>query len=299
MTMLPTIGVIGLGTMGKPMAENLVDAGYSVIAHNRSPEPVEAIRDYGAQTASSPEELAERGDVIILCLPDSGAVETVALGEAGLVDGVHSGTVIIDTSTISPVVTERVATKFSSKGAAMLDAPVSGGEEGASNGTLSIMVGGDEDVFEACRSIFEELGSTVTYCGEVGSGQVTKACNQIIVSVTMQGVCEALVFASKAGADLDAVLSAISDGTASCWVLNNRAQDMIQSAFEPGFLTEYQYKDLSLAAEAGDAYNSPMPATKSAQELFKAAVGMGYGKEANTAVIKVFEHHGGTTLREN
>jgi 3-hydroxyisobutyrate dehydrogenase-like beta-hydroxyacid dehydrogenase len=179
----------------------------------------------------------------------------------------------------------------------MLDAPVSGGEEGARSGTLSVMVGGDRAVFEETREVFDVLGTTITYCGESGAGQVTKACNQVIVSVTMQGVCEALVFAEKAGADLEAVLSAIRDGTAACWVLDHRASDMLEGDFEPGFFAAYQYKDLRMATHGGDAYDSPMPATKTTQELFKSAVAMGYGREANTALIKVLEALAGTTAR--
>ncbi|WP_247730154.1 NAD(P)-dependent oxidoreductase [Halovivax limisalsi] len=297
--MPPTIGVVGLGNMGKPMAENLVDAGYDVVVHNRSPEPVEAVEAYGATAAASPRAVADRSDVVVTCLPDSDALEAVALGESGLVDGFDSGTVLVDTSTISPVASRRVASALEEVGAAMLDAPVSGGTEGAAAGTLSIMVGGDEAVFETCRPILETLGETITYCGGPGSGQVTKVCNQIIVSVTMQGICEALVFAATADADLEAVLGAVRDGTASCWMLDNRAADMIAGEFDPGFFAEYQYKDLCLATDAGDAYEAPMPATKTAQEHFKAAVAMGYGREANTAVVKVLEELAGVTLRDS
>jgi 2-hydroxy-3-oxopropionate reductase len=292
-----TIGVIGLGTMCKPMAENLLEAGYPLVVHSRSRPPVDDLADRGAAAASTPRAVAERADVVVTCLPDSEAVETVALGDDGLVEGVGAGSVVVDTSTISPATTDRVAAALDDAGAAMLDAPVSGGEEGATSGTLSIMVGGDRAVFEETRAVFDVLGTTITYCGESGAGQVTKACNQIVVSVTMQGVCEALVFAEKAGADLEAVLSAIRDGTAACWVLDHRARDMLEGDFEPGFFAAYQYKDLRMATHGGDAYDSPMPATKTTQELFKSAVAMGYGREANTALIKVLEELAGTTAR--
>jgi 3-hydroxyisobutyrate dehydrogenase-like beta-hydroxyacid dehydrogenase len=285
--------------MGKPMAENLVDAGYDVIVHNRSMDPVEAMTDYGAVAAPSPRVVAERSEVVVTCLPNSETFETVALGESGLVHGCDSGTVLLDTSTISPVTSRRVAKAMDEIGAAMLDAPVSGGNEGAAAGTLSIMVGGDEAVFETCLPVLETLGETITYCGGPGSGQVAKACNQIIVSVTMQGICEALVFAATADADPEVILSAVRDGTASCWMLDNRAADMLEGEFEPGFFAEYQYKDLCLATDAGDTYEAPMPATKTAQEHFKAAVAMGYGREANTAVVKVLEELAGISLRED
>jgi 3-hydroxyisobutyrate dehydrogenase-like beta-hydroxyacid dehydrogenase len=297
--MQPTVGVVGLGTMGEPMAENLLDAGYELAVHNRSPEPVESLVESGADAAPSPAAVAEQVDVVVLSLPDTDAVESVVHGEAGLLEGADPGTVVVDTSTISPVASERLAESLETRDVAMLDAPVSGGAEGAAAGTLSIMVGGDESAFEACRDLLGTIGTTLTYCGGPGAGQVTKACNQMVVSVTMQGVCEALVFAAAAGTDPAAVLAAIRDGTAGCWVLENRAEGMLRGDFEPGFFAEYQYKDLRIATEAGDEYNSPMPATKTAAELFKAAVGMGYGREANTAVIKVLEELAGTEARSD
>jgi 2-hydroxy-3-oxopropionate reductase len=290
-----TLGFVGLGIMGLPMAKNLLDAGYTVVGHNRSKEPVEKLVAYGGEAADSATDAAERSDVVITCLPDSEVVETVVREE--IMDGLSDGTTLIDTSTISPTVTEALAADLAEMGVDMLDAPISGGEEGAIEGTLSIMVGGDEDVLEAHRDLFEVMGETVTHTGPNGAGQTTKACNQIVVSAQMVAVSEALVFAQKAGADLEAVVEAISGGAAACWALDNRAPRMIEGNFEPGFFAGYQYKDLRIATDAGEAYGAPMPQTELAHELYKAMEQNGMERDDNSGVMQVIEMLAGTEAR--
>ncbi len=283
------IGFIGLGIMGGPMASNLVEAGYEVIGYNRSDEPIRELMDDGGQAGESASDVADRSDVIILCLPDSAVVESVMHGADGVINGLAGGETVIDMSTISPTVTESLADELGEHGVAMLDAPISGGEEGAINGSLSIMIGGDEAVLDEHRSIFEVLGETIVHCGSNGAGQVTKACNQIICAVTYEAVSEALMLAQKAGADLEAVVEATSSGAAGCWALDNRAPRMIEGVFEPGFFAEYQYKDLRIATEAGEAFGAPMPATELAHEMYKSMVENGMGRDDNSGVLQVLE----------
>lgn len=296
-----TIGFVGLGIMGLPMAKNLVDAGYSVVGYNRSDEPAEELAEYGGDRGESPADVAERTDVVLLCLPDSPDVQNVVLGEGEesnpVIDGVSEGTTVVDHSTISPTVAETVAERLADAGATLLDAPISGGEEGAIEGTLSIMVGGDEDTLQEQMDVLEVLGETITHCGPSGAGQTTKACNQIVVAAQMVGVSEALVFAHNAGADLEAVVEAISGGAAGCWTLDNRAPDMIQGEFDPGFFAEYQYKDLRIATDAGEAFGSPMPQTALANELYKTMVQNGMGRDDNSGVMQVLEMMAGEEAR--
>jgi 2-hydroxy-3-oxopropionate reductase len=296
-----TVGFIGLGIMGLPMAKNLVDAGYSVVGHNRSAEPTRELVDYGGEDGGSPAGVAERSDVVLMCLPDSPDVENVVLGEGEetdpVIDGVSEGMTLVDHSTISPTVAESVAERLADEGVTMLDAPISGGESGAIEGTLSIMVGGDEAALDEQRDVLEVMGETVTHCGPSGAGQTTKACNQIVVAAQMVGVSEALVFADNAGADLEAVVDAISGGAAGCWTLDNRAPDMIHGDFDPGFFAEYQYKDLRIATDAGEAFGSPMPQTALAHELYKTMVQNGMGRDDNSGVMQVLEMLSGGEAR--
>ena len=293
----PTIGFVGLGIMGGPMARNLVDAGYDVVGYNRSDEPVEELVAHGGEGAETAAEAAERADVVITCLPDSAVVTEVMHADDGIVAGLSGGETVIDTSTISPTVTEELAAELDELGVSMLDAPISGGEEGAIAGTLSIMVGGDAAVLAENRPILEVMGATVTHCGDNGAGQVTKACNQIVVASAMVGVSEALLFAKKAGADLEAVVEAISGGAAGCWTLDNRAPRMIEGNFEPGFFAAYQYKDLRIATGAGEAFGAPMPLTSLAHELYKSMEETGRGRDDNSGVLQVLEDMAGAEAR--
>ncbi len=292
-----TVGFIGLGIMGLPMAKNLVDAGYPVVGHNRSQEPVDELVEHGGTGADTAAETAETADVVITCLPDSSVLEEVMRKDDGIMAGVSEGMTVIDMSTISPMVTETLAEDLADLGVAMLDAPISGGEVGAIEGTLSIMVGGDEAVLEAHRDLFEVMGETITHCGPNGAGQTTKACNQIVVSAQMVGVSEALVFAEQAGADLEAVVDAISGGAAGCWTLDNRAPSMIRGEFDPGFFASYQYKDLRIATDAGEAFGATMPLTELAHELYKSMEQNGMGKDDNSGVMQVIEMLAGTEAR--
>ncbi|WP_435178547.1 NAD(P)-dependent oxidoreductase [Halorussus sp. AFM4] len=297
-----TIGFVGLGIMGLPMAKNLLDAGYPVVGHNRSDEPVEELVDYGGTDGGSPAGVAEESDVVLLCLPDSPDVERVVLGDENetdpVIDGLSEGMTLIDHSTISPTVTETMAADLEEVGVTMLDAPISGGEQGAIDGTLSIMVGGDEDALDEHRDILEVTGATVTHCGPSGAGQTTKAANQIVVAAQMVGVSEALVFADQAGADLEAVVDAISGGAAGCWTLDNRAPNMIQGVFEPGFFAEYQYKDLRIATDAGEAFGAPMPQTELAHELYKTMLQNDMGRDDNSGVMQVLEMMAGKEVTD-
>lgn len=292
-----TVGFVGLGIMGKPMAENLLNAGYSVVGYNRSPEAIDDLVSKGADRAATPRETGEMADVIITCLSDSEVVESLILGDGGIAEGVSDGDTVIDMSTIKPTVTERITAELDDLGVSMLDAPISGGEEGAIDGTLSIMVGGDESTLAEHRDLFEVMGETITHCGGNGAGQVTKACNQIVVSVTMEAISEALVFAEKAGADLDAVVEAISGGAAGCWALDHRAPSMIRGDFEPGFFASYQYKDLKIATDAGEAYGAPMPATELTHEMYKSMVENGHGQDDNSGILQIVEQMAGAEAR--
>ena len=295
--MSSTIGFIGLGIMGRPMAKNLVDAGYTVVGYNRSDDPVDELVSSGGEGAETAAEVATRTDVVITCLPDSEVVAQVMREEHGIIDGLDGGETVIDMSTISPTVTEELAAELDELGVDMLDAPISGGEEGAIDGTLSIMVGGDADVLAEHRELFEVMGETVTHCGPNGAGQVTKACNQIVVANTIEAVSEALVFAEKAGADLEAVVEAISGGAAGCWTLDNRAPRMIRGNFEPGFFASYQYKDLRIATDAGEAFGAPMPITEVTHELYKSMEENGMGRDDNSGVMQIIELLAGTEAR--
>jgi 2-hydroxy-3-oxopropionate reductase len=293
----PTVGFVGLGIMGLPMAKNLLDAGYPVVGYNRSREPVDELVADGGEGAESAAGAARRSDVVVTCLPDSSVVETVVREDGGIMDGFDGGETLIDCSTISPTVTEELASDLAAMGVDMLDAPISGGEEGAIEGTLSIMIGGDADVLDAHRGLFEAMGGTITHCGPGGSGQVAKACNQIVVANTMEAVSEALVLAGKAGADVEAVVDAISGGAAGCWTLDNRAPSMIRGEFEPGFFASYQYKDLRIATSAGEEFGAPMPITAVTHDMYKTMEETGMGEDDNSGVMQVLEMMAGEEIR--
>src|SRR6266545_8021264 len=239
------LGFIGLGIMGRPMAKHLIDAGHTLTVWNRSQPGIDDVVAAGGVAASSPADVAGKSEVVFTMVGDSPDVEGVALGdERGIIAGALPGLIHIDMSTISPGVTRWIAESYAAKGIEMLDAPVSGGEGGAINATLSIMVGGRADVFERCKPLFEALGKTITYCGPIGAGQTVKLCNQVAVSVTNLALCESLVLAKKAGVSPQIMLDAISGGAASSWQLLNLAPKMIEGDFRPGFKVWHQQKDL-------------------------------------------------------
>lgn len=289
MTQPTTIGFIGLGVMGKPMARNLIKAGYPLVIHNRSREPVEELAAQGAEPAFSPSEVASRSQVTITVLPDSPDVELVALGRGGLIEGVSEGDVYVDMSTIAPPVAVKVAEAMAEKGVRCLDAPVSGGDVGAREGTLSIMVGGDEDVFNEMLPILEVMGKTIVHCGPNGAGQIVKACNQIQVALNLIGMAEALVLGAKAGVDPAIVVKVLSGGLAQSRVMDVRGPRIIRRIFEPGFRSKLHYKDLNIIRETARAYGISLPASALAHELFGAMQAQGWGDLDHSAVMRVIE----------
>jgi 2-hydroxy-3-oxopropionate reductase len=292
-----TIGFIGLGVMGKPMARNLLQVGYALVVHNRSREPVEELAREGARPAHSPAEVARESDVIITCLPDSPDVELVSLGEGGLIEGVSDGDVYVDMSTIAPTVAVEVAEAMAEKGVDCLDAPISGGDVGAQEGTLSIMVGGDAEVFDRVRPILEVLGETIVLCGPNGAGQTVKACNQIQVALNLLGMAEALVLGEKAGVDPAIVVEVLSGGFAQSRVMDVRGPRVIEGIFEPGFRSALHYKDLNIVREAARAYEASLPGSALAHELFSAMQAQGWGDLDHSAVLRVIELLSGAEAR--
>ena len=283
------IGFIGLGLMGTGMSKNLVKAGYPVTVWNRTASKMKPLVEAGAEEAGSPREVAENSDVVVSIVTDSPDVEEVLLGENGAVHGAKEGDVFIDMSTISPIATRDMAERLAEKGVEMLDAPVSGGVIGASNGTLSIMVGGRREVFDECRPILEAMGKTITYIGGVGDGQVCKAVNQILVGTTMLGVAEALVFAKKAGVDVGAVHAAVSGGAAGSWQLTNNGARLIKGDHEPRFKIKDYLKDLGIIAETAKVTEMPLPATSLVHQMFYHCAAEGMMAKGTQAVVVAVE----------
>ncbi len=282
------IGFIGLGIMGTPMATHLLNAGYKVVAYDIVSSRVDALVATGAEAGLSCKDVAERGDIVISMVPDSPDVEKVYLGERGVLEGVGPGRLLVDMSTISPVTTVKVAKAATEKGCRMLDAPVSGGDVGAQNATLSIMVGGEPGAFEQAKPIFELLG-TPTYCGPSGTGQTVKACNQIQVALNFVGMAEALVLGAKAGVDPEIVIKVLSRGYAQTRVMDVRGLRIAKRDFDPGFRSRFHYKDLNIIRETARAFGCCLPASALAHELFSAMQANGWGDLDHSAVIKVIE----------
>jgi 3-hydroxyisobutyrate dehydrogenase len=293
---LKRVGFIGLGVMGKPMAINLLRAGYPLTVWNRTKSKMGELIAMGAYGASSPKEVAERSDVVITMVTDSPDVEDVILGPNGVIHGARPGLIVIDMSTISPKVTRRIADELSKKGVKMLDAPVSGGERGAREATLSIMVGGPREAFEECLPILETLGKKITYMGPTGMGQTAKLCNQVICALNIQAVCEGLMLGAKAGLDLRRLLEAVSAGAASSWMLINLGPKMIERDFKPGFKIRHQQKDLRLALELAAELNLPLPGTALVQQILRIAEAEGLGEEGTQAAIVAMEKIAGRKL---
>ena len=291
------VGFIGLGIMGRPMARHLLRAGYPLTVWNRSRPGIEELVRDGASPGSSPEDVARQSDVLITMVTDSQDVEKVALGPKGIIEGGRPRLIHIDMSTISPTVTRRIASRLAEKGIEMLDAPVSGGDTGAQAGTLSIMVGGKEETFQRCRPIFEVLGRTIVYCGPNGAGQTVKLSNQIVVALNNLAMCEALVFATKAGVDTRRMLEAVGAGAASSWALLNLAPRILARDFRPGFKVAHQQKDLRLALETAEEQAIPLPGTSLVHQLFAAVEAEGLGAEGTQALVKALEKLAGAEVR--
>ena len=289
--MADAVGFIGLGIMGRPMAENLIEAGHELVAYNRTREKAEDLD--GATVAETPREVAERSDIIITMLPDSPQVEEVLAGEDGVLEGVKEGALIVDMSTISPVVTEELAGEAEERGASMLDAPVSGGDVGAIDGTLSIMVGGSEEDFGRALRLFEVMGKTVTHVGPVGTGQVVKAANQIVVALTIEAVSEALVLGSKAGVSPEKILDVLGGGLAGNKVMEVKREKMLEHSFDPGFRVELHHKDLGIALAAGREYGVNLPVTAVVDQMFETLKMLGRGDQDHSALLTLIEESSG------
>jgi 2-hydroxy-3-oxopropionate reductase len=289
------IGFIGLGIMGRPMAKNVRKAGYPLVVHNRSRAAVDDLVQAGARAATSPREVAAQCDVLITMLPNSPDVDLVALGKDGIIEGARRGLVFVDMSTISPLVSRKVGQALEPKGVRMLDAPVSGGEKGAIEGTLSIMVGGDKALFEQMLPIFQALGKTITHLGALGSGGFTKLANQVIVAVNLTALAEGLTLAAKAGLDRELTIKALSGGLAGSRCLEQKAPNYVQGSYKPGFKVDLHYKDLGLIMEAARALGVPLPATAVVQELFNALRVKGRGQLDHSAVITLLEDLAGVS----
>ncbi len=287
--MAEKVGFIGLGIMGRPMARNLMGAGYELVVYNRSPEKARELAGEGATAVGSPREVAESCSTVITMLPDSPEVREVLAGERGVFEGLGEGSLIVDMSTISPVVTRELAAEARKRGAAMLDAPVSGGEPGAVGGTLSIMVGGEEGDFERARPLLDVLGGTVTHVGEVGAGQTVKACNQVVVALTIEAVSEALVLGSKAGVEPAKILDVLSGGLAGNKVMEAKREHFLGHDFEPGFKVELHHKDLGIALATGREYGVPLPVTAIVDQMLLTMKKHGWGGEDHSALLKVIE----------
>jgi 2-hydroxy-3-oxopropionate reductase len=292
----PIIGFIGLGIMGKPMARNLMKAGYSLVVHNRSRPSVEELAKEGAQTATSPQEAASRSEALITMLPDSPDVEVVYTGEKGVFTGVKPDTLLIDMSSISPVVARKLTAEAEKRGCDMLDAPVSGGEAGAINAALSIMIGGKAAAVERAMPIFEVLGKNIVHVGEAGAGQVAKAANQIVVGITIEAVSEALVLAKKAGVDPAKVRQVLLGGFAQSRVLDAHGQKMLERNFQPGFRIRLHEKDLKIALATGAEYGVPLMVTGLVAQMMTAMRSMGNGELDHSGLVTLIEELAKTHL---
>lgn len=280
------IGFVGLGTMGRPMVRNLLRAGFPLCVFNRTRSVAEDLAGEGAFVAQSPAEVGRSSSIVITCVSDSSDVEMVVLGENGILsDGFTCG-IVVDMSTISPTVAHHIYDEAKRRGASFLDAPVSGGEIGAINGTLSVMVGGESDAFDRCVPMFEAMGKSIVYMGESGSGQATKLCNQVMGVLTILAVSEGIVLGEKFGLDAEKLISVISGGAAGSWMLSNLGPKMVGRDWRPGFKISLQQKDLRLALAAAEELTLPLPGTALAHQLFRCAQALGHDDDGTQAFVE-------------
>ncbi len=292
------VGFVGLGIMGRPMALNLIKAGFPLTGWNRSDnDRLREVIAAGGTRAGSPREVAAASDVIITNVTDSADVEAVILGENGVAGGAQRGAIVIDMSTISPDVTRAIAATLKKQGVEMIDAPVSGGERGAIDGTLSIMAGGDAEVLERVRPVLEAMGKKIVHCGPNGAGQTVKLCNQIAVGLHNLAMSEALVLAAKAGVSPDRMVEAVAAGAGGSWAMSNLAPRVLRRDFAPGFKLGLQQKDLKLALEAGRNSRTPLPGTALVHQLYTALEAEGLGDEGNQALVKAIERLANVEVR--
>jgi len=278
-----------LGIMGLPMAKNLMKAGFEVVVHNRSRKAVDELVALGAKAAKSPKEVAERSDVVITMLPDTPDVEKVLLGEGGIIEGTHKDLIYVDMSTISPKSSVQMARLLGEKGVAMLDAPVSGGQKGAVDGTLSIMVGGEADTFEKCMPVFRAMGKTITLVGPNGAGETVKLCNQVICAMNIISMCEGMRLCKKAGVDVGKMVEVVSGGLGASNILTNLAPKILKGDMAPGFKLKLQQKDIRLAMQMAEELKLPLPASGLAHQIFRIAEAQGLGENGTQALIKAYE----------
>jgi 3-hydroxyisobutyrate dehydrogenase-like beta-hydroxyacid dehydrogenase len=292
------VGVVGLGIMGSGMAHNLLRAGLHVGVQNRTPARAGPLVAAGARQYATPADLAAEADVVLTCVSDTADVEQVLFGPGGVADGAPAGTLVVDASTISPDATRGFAHRLADQGVRFVDAPVSGGAEGARNGTLSVMVGGDPDDVRRARPVLEAIGSTITHVGPVGSGQTCKLVNQVLVVGTMLAVSEALLLAQAGGLDLPTTIAAVQGGAGGSWMLTNRGPQVARRDWRPGFTVDLQQKDLRLVLEAADLLGVPLVGTATIHQLYRALQARGLGGEGNHALVKALEQLSGTTIGE-
>lgn len=292
------IGFIGLGIMGKPMAKNLIKAGYSVVAYDRNKSKRDEVVAAGAEEGFSPKDVASRTDIIITMLQNSPNVKDVVLGTNGILEGAKEGTIIIDTSSIAPLASKEIAAEAAQKGIEMLDAPVSGGEPKAIDGTLSFMVGGKKEVFDKCYDILSKMGASVVHCGDIGAGNTTKLANQIIVALNIAAMSEALVLGTKAGVDPEAIYNAIKGGLAGSTVLNAKAPLVMAGNFKPGFRIELHIKDLANAIETGHEIGVPLPLTSQVMEIMQALKVDGKAQDDHGGIVQFYEKLSGIQVRK-
>ena len=290
------VGYIGLGLMGKSIARNILKAGFPVVVHNRSRGAVDELVTEGAVAANSPREVAGQVDVVFTNLPDTPDVEKVVLGENGILEGAHEGLIYVDNSTIKPASARRIAEKLAVKNVSALDAPVSGGDIGAKNGTLTIMVGGESSALEKVMPVFLAMGKTVTHVGDSGAGQVAKAANQIMVAAQMVAMGELLVFSKKAGVDPRKVVEAIKGGAAQCWTLDVKPPRLFDGNRNPGFKAHMQLKDLNIILDTAREYDIPISGTIENAMLFQQMIDSGMGELDNSAVVGVIEEKAGVKI---
>lgn len=283
------IGFIGLGIMGLPMAKNLLKAGFTVVANNRSRKAVEELVALGAEEARTNREVAQRSEVVITMLPDTPDVQEVLFGKEGVLEGARPGSIVVDMSTISPKASAEMAKTFRGKGVHMLDAPVSGGQKGAVDGTLSIMVGGDADIFAKCMPIFNALGKTVTLVGPNGAGETVKLCNQVICALNIVSMCEGMRLCRKAGVEVSKMVDVVSGGLGASNILTNLAPKILKEDMAPGFKLRLQQKDIRLALQLAEELKLPLPASGLAHQIFRIAESKGMGDNGTQALIKAYE----------
>jgi len=287
------IGFIGLGIMGRGMAANLLKAGFPLTVWNRTASRGDELVAQGAQRGASPADVAAQSDIILVCVSDTPDVEAVILGAEGVIHGARPGALVVDHSTISPQATKALAAKLAEQGVAMLDAPISGGSEGAGKGTLSIMVGGAADDFQRALPVFQAMGKAITHVGPNGAGQTVKLVNQVLVVGNCLAMCEALMFAQAGGVDLEKTFAAISQGAAGSWMFTNRAPQIMRRDWRPGFTVDLQQKDLRLVLDAADDFGAPLPGTSLIFQFYRTLQAQGLGSEGNHALVKALENLAG------